>query len=596
MIKIGKNNPVNVVRIGDNFVKRIYQGKDIVFQMDYDKITTDALYIRSNLNNYNPQYKEEYALHSKTVDENFVYQGIIEVPKGDFQFNFLQYDNIIIPRDEDYNPIDKDVIIGQNPYLPVIAYTKSETRKYWKVTNWQGGYMKVTVDPNEGIISFDFISSICTLNVTKGAGVTAITINGTRRTTSSYSLNFSALTEINWSCEYNTTWYEMKETSGSFILDGDKQFNLEATLPPIHIVGTSLGDTNSHVTVGNNKYQLSKNFDIEIPVTSYTNRVIFGKGIVSVTRLEGPIYYINYLFGYNRVYGYDTEGCSNLIDISGLKYLNIDRIPTKSLYGAFIQCTALKDISVLENWKNIKFTSLYLTFSGCTSLSDISPLKDWDTSNVTTMYGAFNSTNVSDLTPLKYWSLNKVTTIHQLFAQTSISDISPIKDWNVNNVSIFSKLFFGCTNLSDISGLNWNFSNATDITQIIAETNVPLKHIENWNITNKCIGIADLRTNNLEYEEVDLTKWDVSGVKNLHYWLPLWKNYVIDISGWDLSNVDNEAQNYEYLNTIFGTSPDYYIEKGYNAPKNTIIARGCNKATLDLLQNAKLPNITIITN
>lgn len=221
--------------------------------------------------------------------------------------------------------------------------------------------------------------------------------------------------------------------------------------------------------------------------------------------------------GMNSMFQYNT----NLIDISPLENWNVSKVKG---FSNMFEYTGISDISILENWDVSNATTMSYMFYGDTNLTDISSLANWDVSNVTTMLCMFANTNISDISPLRNWNISKLTDMRNLFSSTAISDISALQNWDVSNVIDLYGLFVSCSSLSDISALeNWNISNVTNLGNMFKGCNLITVSLPNWDIrkvtaTNSNYtfwGLGMMFANNPNLEQVYLTNWDFSNVRQM---------------------------------------------------------------------------------
>ena len=240
----------------------------------------------------------------------------------------------------------------------------------------------------------------------------------------------------------------------------------------------------------------------------------------------------------------------SLTDISPLEDWNVSKVEN---FQYMFSYTGVSNISALANWDVSKATNMLGMFSNDTNLMDISSLADWNVSNVTNITSMFSYTGISDISPLRNWNISKLTNISTLFANTPISDISALQNWDISNVTNLCGLFKGCSSLSDISALeNWNVSNATSLGNMFNQCNLITVSLPNWDIrkvieTNSrysWFGLGQMFANNPNLEQVYLTNWDFSNVRqmtNMFENTPSLQHVYVSQASYDsfLSAVDN---------------------------------------------------------
>jgi pilin isopeptide linkage protein/uncharacterized repeat protein (TIGR02543 family) len=168
------------------------------------------------------------------------------------------------------------------------------------------------------------------------------------------------------------------------------------------------------------------------------------------------------------------EDCDNLVtaDLSGF-----DTSGTESLQqsghggdtaGIFSNCSSLTTVTGLENWDTSNFTNLSGAFINCKSLTSIAGLSNWDVSKVRYMISTFRGTaSVSDFSAISGWNTSSLTNMASTFLGTSVKNLDFLRTWDTSNVTDMQSLFYGCTQLSDISGIeNWEMGSCKYIFQM----------------------------------------------------------------------------------------------------------------------------------
>ena len=204
--------------------------------------------------------------------------------------------------------------------------------------------------------------------------------------------------------------------------------------------------------------------------------------------------------------------CSNLIDIEGLKNLDVSQVFDFSL--AFNQCSSLSNIKALENWDVSNGTDFKGIFHGCDLITDITPLENWDTSNGKSFGSMFSAcTSLTDIKPLEKWNVSNGEAFNGMFYLCPISDLKPLKNWNVSKAQYFGGMFSGCSSILDLKPLeNWNVSNGQYFEGMFYECSSisDLKALKNWDVSKgqyfsemfyKCSSLLEIKS---------LQNWNVS--------------------------------------------------------------------------------------
>ena len=211
----------------------------------------------------------------------------------------------------------------------------------------------------------------------------------------------------------------------------------------------------------------------------------------------------------------------SLIDISPLENWNVSKVED---FQSMFSNTGISDISSLENWNVSSATNMSYMFYNDTNLTNISFLANWDVSNVTNMTCMLANTGITDISSLINWDISKLNKMTNLFSSTAISDISVLQNWDISNVTDLYGLFVNCSSLSDISALeNWNISNVTNLGNMFKGCNLITASLPNWDIRKVTVtnssyvfwGLGSMFANNPNLEQVYLTNWDFSNVRQM---------------------------------------------------------------------------------
>ena len=124
----------------------------VIFSLDVDAPTADVWYVRGPFNEFMPFGNAAYALTPED-DNNGVYTGTIDIPAGQFEINFLSpYATIFIPASINSEVISftGDTFTGNLD----AAYDEFEEGYTWSDPTWAGGKVTITIDANEGTVTF----------------------------------------------------------------------------------------------------------------------------------------------------------------------------------------------------------------------------------------------------------------------------------------------------------------------------------------------------------------------------------------------------------------------------------------------------------
>lgn len=270
-------------------------------------------------------------------------------------------------------------------------------------------------------------------------------------------------------------------------------------------------------------------------------------------------------------------GCRNLkCDLSGWDVSNgVD------FSGMFYSCAALN--CDLSGWDVSNGKNFYKMFCGCTSLN--CDLSGWDVSNAVSLSNMFASCSTFNA-DLSGWNVSNVRSFNTMFLNcTSFNcdlsrwDVSNCVDfrymfcgctllncdlskWDVHNGIMFEHMFFRCESLkTDIR--SWDMKNAKNIYKFINESPGIISDVQGTDDESTVTYIPvnkedliELIDESISNEWYDLNDIDVSLIKDfsyLFYDLDSVKNleaaaesddyfqvdFLLDISGWDVSNGEN---------------------------------------------------------
>lgn len=181
--------------------------------------------------------------------------------------------------------------------------------------------------------------------------------------------------------------------------------------------------------------------------------------------------------------------------------------------------------------------------------------------------GLTNCTNINT----KNVITDKVKSAYYVFYNCKKITSLDLYHWNTENITDFYYAFYDCSSLREIKGIeNWRFPNLTNMNYIFVNTKLERLNLSLWGITNK------LRYINSAFSGTTAS--------------------VIDISNWDLSNVDSYEGLFRYcsnlkeiymnnvkLKSTFGTN-NYVLQGCTNLER--IYVCGCSNETKQYIQNA----------
>lgn len=179
-----------------------------------------------------------------------------------------------------------------------------------------------------------------------------------------------------------------------------------------------------------------------------------------------------------------------------------------------------------------------------------------DTSHVTDMSFIFDKTKPARTIDLSHWVTSNVTSFYSMFARTDLDRFSGFEGFDTGHGTNFGFMFFdierSAATLRDLS--HWNMSSAQNLESMFRMHDQKQRYMEGspgiygikgmdqWNITSNVTTLLYLfqtETTGGYRPSMNLSRWDVSGVKNMSYaFTGMDMSGISGIAGWDVSHVD----------------------------------------------------------
>ena len=274
----------------------------------------------------------------------------------------------------------------------------------------------------------------------------------------------------------------------------------------------------------------------------------------------------------NMFYGCSNFNCdlsgwdvSNGVDFSGMFFncwsLNCDLSRWdvsngKNFYNMFCRCTSLN--CDLSGWDVCNAVSLSNMFASCSTFN--SDLSRWNVSNVrsfNTMF--FNCTSFN--CDLSGWDVSNCVDFRYMFCGCTLLNCD-LSRWDVHNGIMFENMFVRCESLrTDIR--SWNMKNAKNIYKFINNSPGIISDVQGTDDDSTVIytpankdDLIELIDEFISSEWYDLNDIDVSLIKDFSYLfhnlqsiqsiMDSWGDdedkyfdFLLDISGWNVSNGEN---------------------------------------------------------
>lgn len=173
------------------------------------------------------------------------------------------------------------------------------------------------------------------------------------------------------------------------------------------------------------------------------------------------------------------------------------------------------DCSFVNNWDTSNVTSMNRMFDGAGALPN--NLLGVDVSSVTDMGYMFSSadtTSTNKFVDMSNWNMSGVTNVVGMFAESNLS--GGTEGWNLSSVTSLESMLSGAQNFSDNIG-TWTITNSvTSMHRFLS--------LSFYNVV-PAVGV------------VDLSGWDVSNVTDMSNAFA--SSNIDSVAGWDVSNVTN---------------------------------------------------------
>ena len=148
-------------------------------------------------------------------------------------------------------------------------------------------------------------------------------------------------------------------------------------------------------------------------------------------------------------------GCSTLETISGLEYLNTEKMTDMS--GMFNGCQKLSSLD-LSKFNTEKVTNMSGMFYGCQKLSSLD-LSKFNTEKVTDMRDMFAGCQKLSSLDLSKFNTEKVTNMSSMFEDCQELSSLDLSNFNTKEVKQMTRMFWGCSALSSLDLSNFNTAN-----------------------------------------------------------------------------------------------------------------------------------------
>ena len=186
-----------------------------------------------------------------------------------------------------------------------------------------------------------------------------------------------------------------------------------------------------------------------------------------------------------------------------------------SLSGFFNGCETLETISGLEYLNTEKVTEMDNMFNGCSALTSLD-LTKFNTANVEFMYHMFNGCSALTSLDLTNFNTAKVEYMNNMFEGCSALKSLNLTNFNTENVTNMSCMFMGCSGLESLNLTNFNTENVTDMSSMFSGCSA-LKSLDLTKFNTAKVKIMYMMFNGCSaLESLDLTNFNTAKVEYMN--------------------------------------------------------------------------------
>ncbi len=251
----------------------------------------------------------------------------------------------------------------------------------------------------------------------------------------------------------------------------------------------------------------------------------------------------------------------NCYDLTTLNVSGWDTSNVTSMSNTFKGCGSLLALDV-SGFNTSKATSMSAMFSGCNDLTTLD-VSGFDTSKVTSMSSMFQSCTYVTEIDVSGFNTSKVTSMSSMFSGSASVTTLDVTGFDTSSCTSFYNMFNGCYDLVtiDISGFNTAkvtsiygiFYNCRSLTSAL---NMSTRG-DLWNVS-KVTNMARMFTGNTSGNHpqlltvVDISGWVTSSLTTCYDTFSGLKNVaILDVFGWDVSNLIPAGSPSQSLNSVF---------------------------------------------
>ena len=313
----------------------------------------------------------------------------------------------------------------------------------------------------------------------------------------------------------------------------------------------------------------------------------------NVTTMNSMFYYCDNLKELD-LSSFDTSNVTNMGQMfygcSSLTWLDLSNFDTSNVINMwfgngwiFWWCNKLEELN-LSGWdfKGVSNNQLMVSVMWWTppqSLKNLNMTNTKYTWNATYAFGWLDKLEKIDL---EWVDTRWVTNMSQMFQWCTSLTWLDLSNFDTSNVIDMKFMFQSCSNLENLSLDNWKINNSSStISQMFLwANNLKAVSMRNWTIPENFTNAIWCRASQLcatWIENIDVSSWNLSGVKNLEWlfwglktkeikWLNTWDTRSVtnmnemffdcsnltwlDLSNWNTSNVTNVSEMFQQCSNL----------------------------------------------
>ena len=211
-----------------------------------------------------------------------------------------------------------------------------------------------------------------------------------------------------------------------------------------------------------------------------------------------------------------------------------------------------------SNWNTENVTDMSAMFYKASVANP--DTSNWNTSQVTDMSGMFGTTDAANPDTSK-WNTSKVNNMRGMFQDAKVANPNT-SNWNTSKVTNMSRMFKGAITASPNTS-NWNTEKVTNMSGMFQDAKIAKPDVSNWD-TSQVTDMSDM-FNGAIVATPNTSNWNTSKVTNMSRMFDEAQMANPDVSKWDTSQVTDMSDMFAFA---LAANPDV---SRWNTSKVTIM-------------------------